>query len=212
MSDTNNTDSVNTLAKKKLQRLLSPRGVFMVYSPKEFLKSLPFKVAITAFTLYCIASIAFDFNQTEILKYLVDKFLNMFPNLLGFSLGGYAIIVGFGNTSLIKKMAKSVEEPDAYSAYQILNSVFAFNLYCQAAVLFISIAFDFSFFITKQLGIDIGEKGAEFFNCVGAAGLVFLSTWALLIIPYLVSNIFIFGEVHHIILKNEPDEKNHDQK
>lgn len=190
-----------TPEQKQLKRLLSFRGIFIVYSPKEFFLTVPFIGALVALVCFLIIDKISILNHSEILKYLIEKYLNIFPNLLGFSLGGYAIIVGFGNTDFIKKIASSTDGKE-FSIYEKLSSIFAFNLICQVVVLISTLICDFSINISTNY-IRVTRLIVDNTNFTVNCMMVFLGIWTLLIIPYLVSNIFIFGQAYHTILKSQ---------
>lgn len=171
-----------------LKKLISKEGIFLIYNFNRYKGTLPFIGSIVITLFYILFSLICEINQEEVLKYLVDKFLSIFPNLLGFSLGGYAIIIGFGNSDFISRIAMHSKKKMSFSIYEILNSVFAFNLLCQFFVLIFSIGIDFSFFIHSKSGIEIPFCLVNFINLIVTLILVFMSSWTLLVIPYLVTN------------------------
>lgn len=193
-----------TPEEKKLKRLLSRKGISLIYNKKRILSSFPFWVSLILTGLYIILSCFIKINQEFILKYFIDKFISIFPNLIGFTLGGYAIIVGFGNTDFLQKIAWSGKENESFTIYEILNAIFAFNLVCQIFVLILSLGVDFSFTIHTMSEIKINASIVYTINFITVCVLIFFATWALFIVPYLAINIFIFGETYHTILKNNP--------
>lgn len=186
----------------RVKKLLSFKGIFIIYNPKNFAKTFPFIASLLIAIMYAVLSLAWQFNQEKVLVYILEKFLNVFPNMLGFSLGGYAIIVGFGNTNFIKRIALSTEE-DEFSLFETLSAIFAFNLISQAVVLIAALFIDFIYFISNTFSFSTDQCLNEVINCTAVSSLIFLGSWTLFVIPYLISNIFIFGEAHHITLKHE---------
>lgn len=77
----------------------------------------------------------------------------------------------------------------------------------QVLVLFISFISEIFVKITKELNYNIDyifyQMGNLFFNTI----TLFFIIRTLSLIPYVVSNIFIFGETHHELLKNILDEE-----
>lgn len=193
-----------TPEEKKLKKLLSPKGIAFIYNKKRILSSFPFWASLILTGLYITLSYFIKINQEFILKYFIEKFISIFPNLIGFTLGGYAIIVGFGNTDFLQKIAWSGKENDSFSIYEILNAIFAFNLVCQIFVLILSLGIDFSFAVHAISEIEINASIANAINFIAVCVLIFFATWALFIVPYLATNIFIFGETYHTVLKNNP--------
>jgi len=186
----------------RVKKLLSIRGIFIIYNPKNFIRTFPFIASLLIAITYAVFTLMYHLDQEKILAYILEKYLNVFPNMLGFSLGGYAIIVGFGNTNFLKRIALSAEENE-FSMFETLSAIFAFNLISQAVVLITALFFDFLYFVNHTFNFGIDRGMGEVVNCVGVSTLIFLGTWTLFVIPYLISNIFIFGEAHHITLKHE---------
>ncbi|MBL7912642.1 MAG: hypothetical protein JNJ41_16390 [Bacteroidia bacterium] len=195
-------DDFSTLLKK----ILSARGIFIIYNYKTFIKTFPFIVSVIAMLAYLLLTYFFKLNHYENLKYFIEKFISIFPNLLGFSLGGFAIIVGFGNTAFLKRIAELTEKNE-YSMYEKLNAIFAFNLLFQIATILFTLFFDFTLFLSSQIAIDLSARSVAVVNVTAICFLLLLGTWTLLVIPYLISNIFIFGESHHFILRNEAEKE-----
>jgi len=186
----------------RVKKLLSIKGIFIIYHPKNFVRTFPFVAALLIAIIYAVFTLVYHLDQEKILAYILEKYLNVFPNMLGFSLGGYAIIVGFGNTNFLKRIALSADENE-FSMFETLSAIFAFNLISQAVVLLTALFFDFLYFVNRTFNFGIDKGMAEVVNCVAVSTLIFLGTWTLFVIPYLISNIFIFGEAHHITLKHE---------
>lgn len=183
-----------------IKRKLSLRGIFLIYNLNEIFKSSPFWIAIIITIIYSISSSFILINQKGFSDFLISKIDGLFPNLIGFSLGGYAIIVAFGNTDFLKKIAKS-----GMPYYEKLNAIFAFSILLQVFVLFISFVSQVFIEVTKSLQLNLAFDFCQLSNlCYNSFTLFFIS-WSLALIPYVVSNIFIFGETHHELLKNLND-------
>lgn len=128
--------------------------------------------------------------------------MTIMPSLLGFVLGGYAIIIGFGNEKFMKSTAK-ISEDEPISYYQTFSSVFAFSILCISFSLVISFVFyligliDPIFYASDYL-IDV-------INYIGLFILIFAVTYAIFQIPVMIINIFSFSQTHHInlVMQNE---------
>ena len=98
------------------------RGIQKILFKRGTLKKLPFIFSLILSLLFISFLLIFDFPKLyDHLKVTSELILSFFPNLLGFSLGGYALVVGFSNLELIKRATKV----DGHSIYQILNAIFA---------------------------------------------------------------------------------------
>ncbi len=184
---------------------LTMRGIFLIYNRQVIKESFPFKLSLTISLLYALLSFLLSSDQLDFAKFLIDKIDTLFPNLIGFSLGGYAIIVAFGNTDFLKRIAKSGK-----NYYELLNAVFAFSILVQVLVLFIALVSEVFVKATKEMEFPHDYKFYQWVNLCFNTVTLFFVAWALSLIPYVVSNIFIFGETHHELLRNEPDEKPND--
>jgi hypothetical protein len=122
---------------------------------------------------------------------LTDLITNVFPDMLGFSLGGYAIVVGFSNAELIKRSTRM----DQYSIYQVISAIFSLIILCQLFTLLIG-------FITSwAINSKVGEA-YDFFLPVLAAltnGILLLilsfgATYSLAMSSYIVLNLFTLSQ------------------
>jgi hypothetical protein len=181
-------------------------GILQSYGLINMLCSIP---AVSTF-LFSISFIVFlcfspSINIYDVLVHLSDLSLTIFPNLLGFSLGGYALIIGFGNTALLKSMTKTKNETDQ-TIFQRMNGIFAFGLLLQVFELLFA-------FIVKFI-VAIGSSSTipfflnhllvcQIINLFGCFMLTLCASWSLAIIPYIVSNVFLFGQMHHLYLTKE---------
>lgn len=67
---------------------------------------------------------------------------NIFPDLLGFTLGGFAIFVSFGNEKFVSLLT-GPDDDGKPSPLLSISASFAFFIFCQIFVLIYSIAFEF---------------------------------------------------------------------
>ncbi len=172
------------------------KGVFKAYTWKDIRVSYPFILSISLSVLFLLTSFFSIKNLYEILSIWTNQILTIFPNLLGFNLGGYALIIGFGNTDLIQALTKKRKDKKT-SIFQKLSGVFAFTLMLQ------SLAFALAFIInfSLQLGFSTSNEILSLtLNICAIIILSFLGLWGLLILPVLVANVFSFGQMHHLLL------------
>lgn len=67
---------------------------------------------------------------------------NIFPDLLGFTLGGFAIFVSFGNERFVSLLTGS-DDDGKPSPLLSISASFAYFIFCQIFALIYSIAFEF---------------------------------------------------------------------
>ena len=131
-------------------------GVFEIFTHywsaygglKAFIKSFYLHVAI----FLSILCYPLWMNKTEIFWY--DIPISVLPNLLGFTLGGYAILLAFGSEKFIAKIAGS-EADGSPSPYMEVNAAFIHFLLVQA----ISLLFSLLGKIWEVDGIVLGFLG-----------------------------------------------------
>lgn len=131
---------------------------------------------------------------------LTDVALSLFPNFLGFCIGGYALIIGASNIEVLKKMSKPLPNGSHLSFFQVLSSIFAASLIIQCVTLFF--AYILHILVNMQLDAisdDIGVVTNLFLIFI----LVFLTSMSILLLYYTVINIFNFGQAIHLTIRIE---------
>ena len=172
------------------------KGIGRAYNLNEIRESKPFIISFIAAIGVVILTSFSTKTFYDILIFWVGQVMSIFPNLLGFNLGGYALIVGFGNSELLQAMTKKLSGKNSSVAQQ-LSGIFAFAILLQLAA-FIA-AFVINFF--DQLKFPVSNLQVAYVINIALLGiLAFLGFWGLFIIPNLVSNVFTFGQMHHSYL------------
>jgi uncharacterized protein YqhQ len=173
----------------------SYKGLFVVYNKKKFIRSvwIPCGISLLVF----ISIVLSDKNVVEIIKSINSVVLGSMPSLLGFVLGGYAIIIGFGNEKFMKSTAKiTAEKPISY--YQNFSSVFAFSILSLSASLVL--AFVFYLFSLTETPSFIPDLIIDIVNYFSLFCLIMTTTYSIFQIPVMIINIFSFSQTHHINL------------
>ena len=186
----------------KRQHPFSRIGIFNKYTKKKMLKShatiysLIFSL-ILCITIWITGDYATYYNT---LIKLTDVALSLFPNFLGFCIGGYALIIGASNIEVLKKMSKPLPNGSHLSFFQVLSSIFAASLIIQYVTLFF--AYILQILVNMQLDAvsdDIGVVTNLFLIFI----LVFLTSMSILLLYYTVINIFNFGQAVHLTIRIE---------
>ena len=115
----NNIKDFHTVSWKGIKKIILKRKTFR---KKPFICSI-----VTTFLICLLIAIYKNEHSYYLLKDITELVVSIFPNLLGFSLGGYAIVVGFSNNELIKNATKIGE----YSVFQQLSAIFAMTVLFQ---------------------------------------------------------------------------------
>lgn len=173
---------------------LSLNGIkAIVFARKEKYSSTLIWSIVISIVLCSLLLVVNHFNTYALIQRITSLAITIFPSLLGFSLGGYALIIGFSNTDLIKETSDEKE----YSVYQILSAFFAFTLIFQLGAVFIS--FIFSLFIDNggllfdnQLCIVLSHA----INIICSLLLLFISIYTLLLSKFIIYNLFTLGQMN----------------
>lgn len=185
------------------------KGVIENYNIRRLFVSFPFLFSLILtgllFVFNLINADSFEFD----LRGLLELSITIIPSLLGFSLGGFAIIVSFNDKFFLKKLNKIEIDYENKklnpSLFQSLIAVFAWGIIMQAVTLVIS-------FLLKYLDLIFPNYSAinpcvlnhSFLSNFFFLVLSFFMTYSLMLIPYIVKNVYGFGQlVHFISLKDK---------
>jgi len=176
-------------------------GILSILRIKGTFKKFPFHSSWIVSIVIVILVAALDVEKLySFLKSTSEILVAFFPSLLGFSLGGYALVVGFSNMDLIKK-ASSTEK---HSLYQILNAIFALSIIFHVFTTILSLSV--YWFIKVEFGelvnleIDVLN---HFVNAVLLFLLLFASIYSLWLTPYVVTNLFTLSQINNLHLTIE---------
>lgn len=180
----------------EIQRLhkASWKGLKYIIIKRGTLKKWPLFLAFSvSLVLPLFILISDSCKLYSVIKETIDLVNVIFPALLGFSLGGYAIVVGFSNAELIKQ-AVNLKKP---SVYQLLSSIFSLSILVQ---IFATI---FSFLITWVVNTKVfdniffGQSITDFTNFACLFFLLFGAIYSLLLTPYIILNLFSLSQLNN---------------
>jgi hypothetical protein len=130
-----------------------------------------------------------------LIEIVVDLVLSIIPSLLGFVLGGYALLIGFGNISIIAK-----QKANEISLYQKMSTVFSISLLMQIFLLI------FAFIVKFVLKSEFGSNSQNLADSINSM-VIFLLTFGLIYVTFmikdLVINIFNFSQYQNLIINKE---------
>ena len=174
--------------------LVNWRGILSILTMHDTFKKAPFWACLSISIIFAVCSGVFTQNTFIFLQALSEITINVFPNLLGFSLGGYAIVVGFSNTELIKRSSKT----DKHSIYQIVSAIFALIILCQVFTLLIC------FVVTWCIKIDLTKlcgyyvlTAATIINAIFLFLLTFGVLYSLIMGYFIVINLFTLSQLNN---------------
>ncbi len=164
-------------------------GICKGYPLKKWITSVPFFLSIVS-AIFVTTTYAFLSNNPKFITQLIDLMVTILPNLLGFGLGGFAILISFSSIFLSRLITNQLENP-SNTLYQITSSIFAFTLILQA----------FSLLAALFLKLIIAITGEGILNCCYDIQLVFILSfmliWSVTVLIDLIKNIFNFSQVYH---------------
>ena len=122
-----------------LDKFFLPRKSFMLYfSSYGGIKSLFLSVYFWTSILLAVASYYFNFKYIDpkIEKWSwINSAKSIFPSILGFSLGGYAILIGFGDEKFLDAL-RMKNKDEKISPYMKINASFLHFIFIQFVCLF----------------------------------------------------------------------------
>jgi len=130
----------------------------------------------------------------KMIDIIVQDALTVFPNLIGFILGGFAIIIGFGNKEFLLKASKPLST--GKSLYQSYSFVFAMSL----SILTFTLLVSFIYHLVISVNIAISASQAFVFNILFLFLILFLVFISLLSVLDMVINVFSLAQAHHSTL------------
>ena len=179
-------------------------GIKGIYTEYIYKKMFHFKGLIFSITLSIMCFIFLFFfstvNDYVLLSKIIEINISIFPALLGFCVGGYALIIGFGHKEMLQKMSNPNEEKNNMSFFQIISSVFAASIIVQI------VTFLLSYIISYLLIFDLNFSNETFCKVVNISTIsiiCFLSIHSIVLIYYMVINIFTFGQMMHFCIRQE---------
>lgn len=163
-------------------------GIFNVYTVKKNIKSGKSYIFAIASLAACVCLYIFkdlDFIY-ELLGKMVDVFVGSVPDLLGFCIGGYAIIVAING---LEKMPAIIEPlPDkGKSYYQILSADFAMTLIVMCTLLLVS--YLTGFLVDLEL-VAINEVIGKVTNLLFIAFFLWTGAMTVVMLMETVANLF----------------------
>jgi len=153
-----------------------------------FVASMAISLVASVFVLLLVPSKSYVF-----LTSCVSSVCTIYPNLLGFSLGGFALAVGFPNESLMYEQARLKK----ISLYQAVNAIFALTLLIQIYALVLAVSLDLSMRSGLTQIISISENLDYVINCIFIFLLLFGILYSLFLTPYLVINLFTLSQTNN---------------
>lgn len=195
--------------------ILGLPAVFKVAGYKKsffsvWLTKLPIYISAIAILIFFCLDINYYYGIVEIKNLMI----NFLPGILGFSVAGYALMVGFIHGDMLDKITEPSSDTN-FSTYQKMSATFAVNIILQGIALIIAYFAHFVIFIDTN-GKNLLTVSNSLINIGNAVSLTFLVYWffiSLFMVIQIVLNIFSFSQLHHYFVnKRKVDLKQNDEK
>lgn len=147
---------------------------------------------LVSFILYIFGD---NKNHEELITMLVSFITSGFPCIIGFVLTGYAVLISFSNSELMKKMTQTKQGDHTY--FEIVNSIFAIVL---AIVVVTYIIGCFIGYVIK-LGIvwRYTFLSCESFNTIVLFAFLFLFYYSIFALIDVIINIYNIGQIANTV-------------
>ncbi len=170
------------------------KGVVNTYSFKFLLAGVKYPILVS---LVFIFLIPFGTVSTyDLLKIVIEKSLEITPNILGFLLSCYILFVGFGKNDFLKFISEaSSTYNDKLSLFDDINSIFSICLLAQ--VLNLGLSFFTLYFM--ELKIIPSEFFIPYLNCFNLVYfffVVFLFSYSIFSLKDTIIIVFNIGVAH----------------
>lgn len=197
-------------SKKDDDILLGLIGVFNIVGLKKiFWSNWISKTPIVLSLLTVVLIKIFNINTYLLIKEITNSIISFLPGILGFTVAGYTLVVGFVQNEIAKKISIK-REGKKYTLYQTISATFALNIITQAFGLIFGFLVHFIIFFdeNKTVPINISNKLIDYINVVG---LIIISYWfifTLLLTIQVIVNVFNFSQLYHYFTTNEIKQDN----
>jgi len=182
------------------------KRLWCIYNTNQrLLRSKYFWFSILFTVLVFVISIFNNIDIYNVLQNLVDKVLSIFPNILGFNIAGFVLLIGYIANKETKDLSEKVDEK--YSLIQHKYSVFAFSLLVQSFTLL------FAFIISEILSLELTCNccciNPILINYFVFSIMLFGTTYSISLLIRIVLNVFDLGQtIHFFISVDKIEEKN----
>jgi hypothetical protein len=189
-------------------------GLSAVFKIAGYKKTF-FSVWFTKFPIYISVAVSIIFYTLDVDYYqgiieLKNLMINFLPGILGFTVAGYALMVGFIHGDMLDKITEPTGDSN-YSTYQKMSATFAVNVILQGFALIIALLAHLIIFIDTNSSSLITTP-SNWLDLINIFFFLVLTYWffiSLFMVIQIVLNIFSFSQLHHYFInKRKVDKEN----
>lgn len=178
------------------------KGIFSIIGIGKVLFSKLNIITTTLTIIFVFIVGMFNIDKYELIGEIKSLMINFLPNILGFTIAGYTLVVGFIQGGMLNKISEPMKD-SKYSLYQNMSANFAINVIFQGFALIFAFFIRFVIYFDDELNIDFGSC---YYCIVNNVGLLLITYWfliSLLLIIQIIINIFDFSQLHHYYINKE---------
>ena len=176
-------------------------------SDQKFYENFFFKLSCYLTLAFIISSFLTTISTYELILKVINTSIAILPNLIGFNLGAYILVVGFGSTEILKAITKPLQGQNKFSFYQKLNGVLGVSIIIQIAALLASFLFSLWNEIQKSLIWIPQNKCLIALIIMINIFVLFLITllviYSFLLLINVVKHVFMFAQTIHFCIYKE---------
>jgi len=169
---------------------------FWKYNTSKY--SVILAILIGPLSLVCKVDIQSLINEIQ------NQMIVFLPCILGFTIAGYSLVVGFVQSNMIEKITEPRKD-SKFSLYQIMSSKFGMNVILQGLALTVGYLYHFIIYFDKNNTLNL-----KFSHCyvsvVNFIGLIIIAFWfiiSIFLVVQIVINIFNFSQLHQYFINIE---------
>jgi len=162
------------------------------------------RYSICISVLLPIFSIVFKLDPASLINEIQLQMVVFLPCILGFTIAGYALVVGFVQSNMLNKISEPAKDSN-FSLYQKMSSTFAINVILQGVALIFAYLYHFIIFFdtNDKFHIQISNPVLLIVNIFGLIIITFWFTISIFLVVQIVVNIFNFSQLHHYFINTE---------
>lgn len=175
------------------------KGLFAVASGKSLFFSGVNKIALCIAVLACALGLILNISQYEIISEVTNTLLSFLPGILGFTIAGFTLMVGFLQSDLIDGITERVGD-SIYTLYQHIVSRFAMSVLVQSIALIIAYTFHFFMWYENKSTLVLPLSLERIINITAVFIIWYGFLLSVFIVCQVIINIFDFSQLHHFVI------------
>jgi len=180
-----------------MKPLLGFKGIKHNIKILDIFKNIGFRISLFTSVLVTLIFIIYP-PKEDFLSILIDMIINSYPSLLGFMVGGYALIVGFGNKDLIERLSKN--QKDGINLFNSISSKYAYSILVIAFTLFLSWNLKLLNYFLNGIDEFSIYCFSKFLYFLEVFIILFISNYSLFQVFYIVTNTYTFGVLNSSLI------------